>query len=318
MKNIYKTATRLASSSIPVLILGETGTGKEIVARMIQQASERRDGPMICINCGGIPSQLVESTLFGHERGAFTGAHRQAQGVFESANNGTVFLDEIGELPLPAQAALLRVLETSRFSRVGSNKEVETDVRVLAATNQGLVDMCQAGAFRKDLLYRLNTMTIEIPLLRDRPEDIGPLTMNFIEKANQANNCSITHIDKAAMKLLMAYSWPGNVRELRNTIERAVVISEHNIITEADLTERIRKSDSVTPPSPAPGKKRPTAGNLVPDYEINLKSELRQYEAELILNALNVVDWDRGEAAKKLGLPIRTLSHKIQSLGIKR
>jgi transcriptional regulator with PAS, ATPase and Fis domain len=273
---------------------------------------------MICVNCGGIPSQLVESTLFGHERGAFTGAHRQARGVFESANNGTVLLDEIGELPMPAQAALLRVLETRRFTRVGSNKELEVDVRVLAATNQGLENMCQVGTFRKDLLYRLNTMTIEIPPLRKRPEDIGQLVIHFIELANQANNCNITHIDKAAMEMLMAYSWPGNVRELKNTIERAVVIGEHKIITVADLAERICTKDPVTPLNPSPGNKRPTAGIMMSGDEINLKSELRQYETELILSALNIVDWDRGEAAKNLGLPIRTLSHKMQSLGIKR
>jgi DNA-binding NtrC family response regulator len=178
--------------------------------------------------------------------------------------------------------------------------------------------MCQVGTFRKDLLYRLNTMTIEIPLLKERPEDIGELVIHFIEQANKANNCNITHIDKAAMEMLMAYSWPGNVRELRNTIERAVVIGEHNIITVEDLAERIRTKDPVTPPNPSPGNKRASAGNMMSDDEINLKSELRQYETELILSALNIVDWDRGEAAKKLGLPIRTLSHKMQSLGIKR
>ncbi|MBW1808157.1 MAG: sigma 54-interacting transcriptional regulator [Deltaproteobacteria bacterium] len=187
MKEIFTTIDKLASSVIPVLINGQTGSGKEIIARAIHTNGKRKNKPMRCVNCAGIPAQLVESTLFGHEKGAFTGANQKAVGVFESANGGTVLLDEIGELPAAAQAALLRVLETKCFTRVGSNTEIEVDVRILAATHKNLEAMVESGDFRQDLLYRLNAMTIDIPPLRERVEEIEPLALSFLKQANQAN-----------------------------------------------------------------------------------------------------------------------------------
>jgi DNA-binding NtrC family response regulator len=308
MHELFKTLSKLSFSAIPVLIIGETGSGKEVVARAIHEGGKRNDHPMICVNCGGIPSQLVESTLFGHEKGAFTGATAQAKGVFESANGGTVLLDEVGELPPSAQAALLRVLETKKFSRVGTQKEIEVDVRVLAATHRNLEEMTKGGDFREDLLYRLNAMTLKVPPLRERLEDIEPLVKHFIEQANHANQCSVWGIDEEAMQLLVNYSWPGNVRELRNAIERAVVIAQGDRISVEDLPERVRDVEPATQVDIEP----------VGDGEINLKSEMQRHEADLILKALRQSDWDRKQAATMLGLPVRTLAHKMQIHGIRK
>jgi two-component system response regulator AtoC len=308
MQKVFSTLSRLSFSAIPVLIIGETGTGKEVVARAIHEGGKRKDRPLICINCGGIPSQLVESTLFGHEKGAFTGATAQAQGVFESADGGTVLLDEVGELPPSAQAALLRVLETKKFSRVGSQKEIEVDIRVLAATHRDLEEMTSSGDFRDDLLYRLNAMTLKIPPLRERLEDIEPLIKRFIEQANDANECSVWGIDEDAMQLLVQYPWPGNVRELRNAIERAVVIAQGDRISIEDLPERVRDVEPTTQVDLEP----------VGEGEINLKAEMQRHEADLILKALRQSDWDRKQAAALLGLPVRTLAHKMQTHGIRK
>jgi DNA-binding NtrC family response regulator len=305
MQEVYKTVERLAATAIPVLIIGETGTGKEVVARAVHQNGKRKDKPIRCVNCGGIPSQLVESTLFGHEKGAFTGAEKQSAGVFESADGGTVLLDEIGELPPAAQAALLRVLETKRFTRVGSTKEIEVDVRILAATNRDLEAMVKSSDFREDLLYRLNAMTLKLPPLRDRLEEIEPLTRHFMRQAAQANDLQIDQIDPDALSLLKRYSWPGNVRELRNAIERAVVIAQEKAITTDDLPERVR---DLQPPEPAPE----------PEGDIDLKVEVNRYEAKLIVRALDRCKWDRTVAAQTLGIPLRTLSHKMQVYGIKK
>jgi DNA-binding NtrC family response regulator len=316
MKDVYSTAARLAPSVIPVLLLGETGTGKEVVASAIHRGGRRKKKPMICVNCGSIPEQLVESTLFGHEKGAYTGANQQQKGVFESAHGGTIFLDEIGELPLAAQAALLRVLEVSRFCRVGSPREIEVDVRVLAATHQDLESMCNKGSFREDLLYRLNAMTLKIPPLRERPDEIRPLAARFIKEANIANQCQVTHVDEDAMELLEQYSWPGNVRELKNAVTRAVVISENNRITIYDLPEAVRELHTQRREQ----KQEVPSGriSLPPNGDINLKAEISQYEADLILQALHRTNWDRNQAARSLGLPLRTLAYKMQTYGIRR
>ncbi len=331
MKEVYQTVERLAATAIPVLIIGETGTGKEVVARAVHQGGKRKDKPIRSVNCGGIPSQLVESTLFGHEKGAFTGADKQAPGVFESADGGTVLLDEIGELPPAAQAALLRVLETKRFSRVGSSKEIEVDVRILAATHKDLETMVKSGDFREDLLYRLNAMTLKLPPLRDRIEEIEPLAKHFMHQAARANDLQINQIDPDALSLLMRYSWPGNVRELRNAIERAVVIAQEKAITTDDLPEKVRDLQPPEPaPEPEPGGFQPSPSSAlsVPGSlfegepglsdEIDLKAEVNRYEAKLIVRALDHCKWDRTVAAQSLGVPLRTLSHKMQVYGIKK
>lgn len=302
---------RVAQANIPVLILGETGAGKEVAARAIHEGSKRSDRPLVCVNCASIPSQLVESTLFGYERGAFTGATQRTQGVFEAAHGGTVLLDEIGELPPPAQAALLRVLELRKITRVGSTREVDVDVRVLAATHRNLESMVRDGAFRQDLLFRLNVMTIRVPPLRERPEDIEPLATAFLRAANDANGCRIEGIDPEAMELLVRYSWPGNVRELRNAIERAVVIATGSTITVEDLPTSAQQLQDQRAPDESDA-------DAVPPGEMNLREEVAKFEAGLILRTLRACDGDRTRAARALGLPLRTLAHKMQTHGIRR
>jgi len=297
---VLRAAERAAKSRITVLLLGETGTGKEIIARHVHAQSPRASGPMICVNCGAIPKELVESTFFGHERGAFTGAHQAQRGVFESAHGGSVFLDEIGELHPGAQAALLRVLETGQISRVGSSEVRTVDVRVIAATHRDLGRMSEAHEFRSDLYFRLSAVTIEIPPLRLRKDDILPLSRAFLSMANRVHERRVEGITPRATACLAAYSWPGNVRELRNVIERAVVLAERDLIDEGDLPERLRSG--LVEPDLASGSK--------------LRVRVQAYEAELIKNALDAAGGSRAEAARMLGMPLRTLAHRIKVLGL--
>jgi two-component system response regulator AtoC len=308
MKQIMQTVKRLAGSTIAVLINGETGTGKEVIARAIHEGGPRKKQPLRSINCAAIPGMLIESVLFGHEQGAFTSADKSARGIFEQANGGTVLLDEIGELAPNAQAALLRVLETKKVTRVGGDKEIAVDVRVIAATHRDLEAMVADGRFRQDLLYRLNTMMLRLPSLRERVAEIKPLAMRFLDDANAQAGTSIKSFDPAAMAALESYAWPGNVRELRNAIERAVVLAEGDAITLDDLGERIRAGSQVAAPEIQP------SGELPVDY----KDHLRKYETELILRALHKTNGNQTEAAKALGLPLRTLVHKIHTYGIKK
>jgi len=313
MRSVFDTARRLAPSAIPVLITGETGTGKELVARTIAQWGPRKGRPMICVNCAGIPSQLVEATLFGHERGAFTGASQRSKGVFESADGGTVFLDEIGELPPQAQAAMLRVLEDKHFCRVGSTREIEVDVRVIAATNRDLEAMCEAGDFRWDLLYRLNAMTLHVPPLRERVEEIAPLIRRFVQCSAEDNNRPGMTIDETAVALLERYSWPGNVRELRNAVERAVVITRGNVIGIEDLPQNVRElALSSTQELP----RETFSDDEAEGYD--LRGEVERYEGQLILAALRKARWDREAAAEALNLPLRTLARKMANYGIRK
>jgi len=307
MREVFNVVGRLGAADIPVLILGETGTGKEVLARAIHGGGRHRKGQLVCVNCGGIPSQLVESALFGHERGAFTGAERRAEGVFEAARGGTVLLDEVGELPPGAQAALLRVLENKRYCRVGSTEEIRADVRVLAATHRDLEAMCDEGSFRRDLYYRLEAMTLRLPPLRERIEEIEPLLRRFLDQASEAAGRSMEGVDGEALERLHGYGWPGNVRELRNVIERAVVIARDERITVEDLPEKVQRSD-VAAPRPA----EPVTS------EGSLKERLAEVEARFILEALEAAGWDRRRAAGDLGLPLRTLAHKMQLHGIRR
>lgn len=310
MKAVMAMVKRLAASTINVLIHGETGSGKEVIAKAIHDGGARKKKPLRAINCAAIPPTLLESVLFGHEQGAFTGADKSAPGVFEQATGGTVFLDEIGELAPSAQAALLRVLETKRVMRVGGQKEIEVDVRVIAATHRDLEAMVEAGRFRQDLLFRLNTMTLRIPPLRERADEIKPLAERFLKDAATKAHSAVRSIDAAAVAALEAYAWPGNVRELRNAIERAVVLAEGKTITLADLTDRIRGRSDQTPGSP----EHIGSVNDNADY----RERLRQFETEMILGALQKANGNQTEAAKSLGLPLRTFVHKIQTYGIKK
>jgi len=313
MREVYDLVRKVAASTIPVLVQGETGTGKEVIATAIHNASQRRSGPVRTINCGAIPATLIESVLFGHEKGAFTGAERSSPGLFEQADGGTLLLDEVGELSQQAQAALLRVLETKLVLRVGGTEEIAVDVRVVAATHRDLEAMTKAGDFRLDLLYRLNTMQIVVPPLRERQDEIEPLAELFMQEANKASGTALVDIDGEARRLLRTYSWPGNVRELRNAVERAVIVSQGDMITAEDLGERIR-GPAVPVPSPSdlPPSREDTGGDMA------FKERIREYETQLILDALRRAEGNQTAAAKLLKMPLRTLVHKIKSYGIKK
>lgn len=344
MREIYHTVDKLAHTRVPVLLCGETGVGKEVIARTIHERGSRRSAPLLCINCGAIPSQLVESVLFGHERGAFTGADRQNKGLFEQAHSGTVLLDEVGELPLAAQAALLRVLETRRLTRVGSHKEIDIDVRVLSATHRNLDEMSDAGTFRRDLLYRLNAVTLLIPPLRDRREEIPSLIERFIKEANVANGCQIKGIDPSALTLLERYHWPGNIRELRNVVERAVIIAQEDQLKPHHFPQRIVAHtttsrsvyavpqslispaerefstaehrtlvESVDPDSAqradATSAKQP---HTLQNESISFNDAVADYEQALILEALEEAERNQRQAALNLNMPLSTLTLKLR------
>ncbi|MBL0219759.1 MAG: sigma 54-interacting transcriptional regulator [Myxococcales bacterium] len=309
MKEVLATVRRVAPSTIALLLHGETGTGKEVIARAIHEAGPRKKQPLCSINCAALPATLLESALFGHEQGAFTGADRAARGIFEQADGGTVMLDEVGELSPSAQAALLRVLETKQLMRVGGDKQITVDVRVIAATHRDLEAMVSAGRFRQDLLYRLDQLTIRIPPLRERIDDIRPLAEKFLAEACRQAGVSRKHLADEALAALERYAWPGNVRELRNAIERAVVLADASTITVAELTDRIRG---------AVRAEVPAAAEAAPALAADLKESVRRYEIDLIVNALATAGGNQTAAAKALGLPLRTLVHKIHTYGIQK
>ena len=328
MREVWETIARIAPSALPVVIVGETGTGKELVARAIHQQSPRRQAALRSVNCASIPATLLEATLFGHEKGAFTGADRVREGLFVQAHGGTAFLDEVGELALPAQAALLRVLEAKTITRVGGDREIEVDVRIVAATHRNLESMCEAGTFRWDLLYRLDAMTIQIPPLRERPDDILALADAFLREAARDNGRTVRSIDPRAETVLLRHRWPGNVRELKNVIERAVVIARTDVITVDDFPPRLRDGDergkSSLPPAQAGGgagfKEAGFKDGGLKDGGLKdggLKDQMKAYEVQLIVEALKK-HGNLTEAARALQMPLRTLTHKMQAYGIKK
>lgn len=336
MRSVVQTATRVAKSTIPVLLYGETGTGKEVLSRLIHEHGPRRDKPMVCIHCAAIPATVFESTLFGHENGSFAGANQTQKGVFEAADGGTLLLDEVGELTPATQAALLRVLDSKRVTKVGATKEIDVDVRILAATHRDLEAMCDAGTFRQDLYFRLSTMTIAIPPLRQRREDIAPLVGRFLKQASKANDSRIRAISRDAMDLLERYAWPGNIRELRNAIDRAVVIAEGDTVTARDLPDRIRmlkvpsapiaaappqrevenREASSTPDVAPSAAKESSVEDAVRSPIDSLKKRMEHAEAQFLLEALQSAHWNQTEAAKQLNMPLRTLQYKIKAFGI--
>jgi DNA-binding NtrC family response regulator len=309
MRNLLTAARRVAPHAVPVLITGETGTGKEVLARTIHELSPRAGKTFHAINCGAIAATLLESTLFGHEKGAFTGADRRRPGVFEQADGGTLLLDEVGELSAPAQATLLRIIETGKLMRLGGTDELLVDVRVLAATHRDLERMCAREEFRWDLLFRLNALVLEVAPLRDRTEEIEPLALRFLEEARRRVPEGPSRISPDALATLRAYRWPGNVRELRNVVERAVVMTTTAEIRVEDLPPRVRTPEAT--PAPKPVVEEEAA-------EGDLPARMAAYERRVILRALEQAGGKQTEAARLLGIPRRTLSAKAALHGLRK
>jgi DNA-binding NtrC family response regulator len=300
MQEVYRWIELAATSNAPVLIYGESGTGKELVARTIHDLSNRRNKPFVAINCAAIPETLIESELFGHERGAFTGATERRLGCFELADGGTLFLDEIAEMDNSTQAKLLRVLQESTFRRVGGGKqEVQVDVRVIAATNRVPSEALAQGQLREDLFYRLNVFSVQLPALRERREDIALLGKTFIDEFNRQDNRQVRGLTPEADAELERYHWPGNVRELRNVIQRAVVLCGSGLIAAEHLPETVLKGS-------APATQAPS-GSVTP---------IREMERELILRALEETHQDKRRAAALLGISLKTLYNKLAKYGI--
>ncbi|MGQ9525016.1 MAG: sigma-54-dependent transcriptional regulator [Armatimonadota bacterium] len=297
MQQVLDLVARVAPTDATVLIQGESGTGKELVARALHANSPRRQQPFVALNCGALPEPLLESELFGHARGAFTGAVEAKKGLFEEADRGTLFLDEISETSPATQVKLLRALQDGEIRRVGSNTSVRTDVRIIAATNQNLASLVASGRFREDLYYRLQVLPIEIPPLRERPEDILPLAEHFIRLYSRRYGRSITGLTHSARNALLAHSWLGNVRELENAIERAVILASGDQISARDLV--LSASTPTRPPDRQP---------VLP---------LHEAEKRHILHVLELCGYNRAAAAKALGIGRNTLWRKLRSFGIK-
>jgi DNA-binding NtrC family response regulator len=313
IQDIYKIIDKVADTPSTVLITGESGTGKELIATALHDGSSRRDKPLIRINCAAIPKDLMESELFGYERGAFTGAVNSKPGRFELADTGTLFLDEIGEIPVEMQVKLLRVLQESEFERVGGVKTTHVDVRLIAATNRQLETEVEAGRFRKDLYYRLNVVPVHLPPLRDRKSDIPMLATHFIEKYNKRLNKRIEGISDEALTMLQGYPWPGNIRELENLMERVILFAEGARIEARDLPEAVRGG---LPPSISTGPEAtPRPG------ETPLKDFLKQKQAEIeksfIVQALAKTDGNVTRAAKLLQISRKSLQTKMKEFGLR-
>jgi len=308
MGKVFRIIEKVADTDSTILILGESGTGKELVAKAIHYHSMRRDKPLIPVNCGAIPEELLESELFGHEKGAFTNAIRTRLGRFELANGGTIFLDEIAEMSPHLQVKLLRVLQEQEFERLGGTKTIKSDIRIIAATNKDLDKLVQDGSFREDLYYRLKVIPIEIPPLRERRSDIPLLVHHFLEMTLKTKKKKTKGISRDVVNALVNYEWVGNVRELENIIERMVILAEDDYLTIEDLPERIRQTDS-------PEKMGQT---LIPTEGLSLAHAVNEYERLLIIHALEKADWVKNRAAKLLNMNRTTLVEKIKKQRIER
>lgn len=304
MKELMEMVAMIAPSEATVLIVGESGTGKELIARSIHLNSRRKEHPLVIVNCAALTETLLESELFGHEKGSFTGADRRREGRFMQANRGTIFLDEIGEMSPMMQAKLLRVIQEREIQRVGSDQTITVDVRILAATNRDLKEAVASGKFREDLYYRLNVVTLRVPPLRERVDDIPLLAQHFLQKYAEKNRKQVKGFSPLAMDMLLKYTWPGNVRELENAVERAVILLPGEYVSERELPLGITQS--------YPGDK----GLASPGGELTQFQPLEEMERKAILAALEETGGNKSEAARKLGITRRTLYNKLQKFGI--
>ena len=300
MRKLMAQVERVAASETRVCILGETGTGKELIARTIHEKSNRRDGPYVTLNCAAVPAELIESELFGHRKGSFTGASEDKVGKFQKADGGTLFLDEVGDMSLKTQSKVLRVLEEQRVERLGSNEPITVDVRVIAATNKKLEDEIGRNAFREDLFYRLNVIPFYVPALRERIEDMPILAAHFLEEFCEAYGKKPKEFTAPAMEVLLSYTWPGNVRELKNLVERLVIMSPAQKIEPHHLPPELFRGASKSPQKP---------------YE-SLQEARSAYEREFVLRKLEENRWNMTKAAEALGLERSHLYRKMRSLGI--
>lgn len=308
LDSLLRSAKMVASTDVTVFIKGETGTGKEVLASAIQKESARADKPFVKLNCAALPESLVESELFGHKKGAFTGANGNKQGIFQAADGGTLFLDEINSLPLSIQAKLLRFLELGECLAVGETKPYRVDVRIIAASNQDLVKQIEAGQFRQDLYFRLNVVPLELPPLSKRTEDIEPLISHFVRHFAQAHSLDAPQFSKQALKVLTRYQWPGNIRELRNLCERLSILLAGTVIEPGNLPQEFSEFVEDKAPSATAGG----AGFKLPDFGIQLDS----LEADLINQALARTNGNRSKSARLLGISRDTLLYRIQKHGL--
>ncbi len=304
MKTVYEMVEKVAETDSAVLVYGESGTGKELVARAIHRRSARREGPFVKVNCGSLPRELVQSELFGHEKGAFTGAIRQKKGKFELAEGGTIFLDEIGDLPLEAQVNILRVLQTKEYDRVGGEETLHADVRVIAATHRVLREMVAEGAFREDLFYRLEVIPIRLVPLRDRKADIPDLVEHFLHKKCEEMNRPLKRLTDRAMAAMASYTWPGNVRELENVVERTLVLADGNVVDVNDLPLDVEAS------------RAEVSAEELEDSAIPLIRRLEDLERQLIEQALEQAGGVKTKAAEMLGIKTSAFYYKLDKYGL--
>ena len=326
MLEVFKDIGRVSKQDVPILVRGESGTGKELVARALFQYSHRYEGPFLAVNCAALPDNLLESELFGHEKGAFTGAESRRIGKFEQCNNGTLFLDEIGDMAPTVQAKVLRVLQDQRFERVGGNNELTTDVRIIAATNRPLEQMVEDGEYREDLLYRLNGVTIELPPLRERRDDVKLLIQHFLRQAKvELNKPALEGLAPETLELLMAYDWPGNVRQLRAVIRRCVLDSSMSVIFSDILPKEIQRLENSEEGSSSPKDKVSAAGTGLPsliqrllaEKSSNIYAEAMEYmERYVLVEVLRATEGNQSQAAEMLGITRGKLRDRINSYGI--
>ncbi len=316
MNELLEYVNLVANTSATIMLHGETGTGKELIAKLIHQQSARANGPFVTIDCTSIPENLLESELFGHEKGAFTGAIVRKKGLFEVAHMGTVFLDEIGELPLALQSKILRVLETNQFRRVGSDKYMHSDVRVVAATNRDLKKLIEQDRFRSDLYYRLNVVPINLPSLRERKEDVFPLIEYFVQIFNKKIGRSITEVSNEALRLMIDYDWPGNIRELKNVIEHMVIICDGEVILVNHLPSEIK---GVSPAFQI-GIDGSIEGHSekMPDFHEAKKELLERFERDYLTILLGKNNWNVSSSAREIDMHRSSLQRLIRKYGIKK